>query len=740
MQAMKPQILKGSPLAIALSLAIAFPVVAADETEGHVAAATAASANLAATDLDKVEVHGYRAGYNIEETRTATRTNTALINVPQSITVVTEDMIDDTAMRGLADVVQYVPGAGMAQGEGHRDAPVLRGNTSTADMFVDGMRDDVQYFRDLYNAERVEVLKGPNAMIFGRGGTGGVINRVTKQAEWAPVREASLQLGSWDRRRMTGDVGQAVNEAFAFRVTGLYEDSESFRDGFELKRWGINPSFAINAGENTQVRFDLEHFEDERVTDRGVPSYASPFNGRRLPVETARSTFFGSAANSPTTAEVDALTLMVEHDFGKAVLRNRTRYADYGKFYQNVFASGPARVSPSTGDFVVAIGGYSNDTQRENLFNQTDLTFDMQTGGVRHGFLAGLEFGRQETDNFRQTASFPSNVCYNSAGSFVKNDGSPNDTTSAFCVPLSNPGYNGPVTFAQSATDADNHSVAKVAAAYVQDQIEFSPKWQAVIGVRFDRFEVDFRNNRSGATISTTDNLWSPRTGLIFKPVEDLSLYASYGLTYQPRAGEQLSSLSATNAVFEPEEFKNYEIGAKWNVLPRLELSAAVFRLDHSNVVVAGSVAGESILVDGERIEGVEIGLAGNITDSWSVMGGYAWQDGEILAGPQSGHRPANLAEQTVSLWNRYNFNEQWGAGLGTIHRGEVFAQTGNAVTLKSFTRYDAALFYSPTDYLDLQLNIENVFDKKYFASAHNDNNITPGAPRGYYVTANFKF
>lgn len=731
---MKPQLLKGSPLAVALSLAIAFPAAAADEGEGHVTVATAASANLAApTDLDKVEVRGYRAGYNVEETRTATKTNTALINVPQSITVVTEDMIDDTGMRGLADVVQYVPGAGMAQGEGHRDAPVLRGNTSTADMFVDGMRDDVQYFRDLYNSERVEVLKGPNAMIFGRGGTGGVINRVTKQAEWVPTHEASLQLGSWNRRRLTGDFGQAVNEAFAFRVTGLYEDSESFRDGFELKRWGINPSFAINAGENTQIRFDLEHFEDERVTDRGLPAYATPFNGRRLPVDADRSTFFGSAANSPTTLELDALNLMVEHDFGNAVLRNRTRYADYGKFYQNVFPNGGARVFPATGERMVAIAAYSNDTQRENLFNQTDLTFDLQTGAVRHGFLVGLEFGRQETDNFRKTGAFPSNTCYNSAGAFIA-------TTSAFCVPLSNPGYNGPVTFAQSATDADNHSVAKIAAAYVQDQIEFSPKWQAVVGVRFDRFKVDFRNNRNGATLSTTDNLWSPRTGLVFKPVEDLSLYASYGLTYLPRAGEQLSSITVSNATFEPEEFKNYEIGAKWNVLPRLELSAAAFRLDHSNVIVPGATAGTSILVDGERIEGVEIGLAGNITDAWSVMGGYAWQDGEILTATSRGNRPANLAEQTASLWNRYNFNQRWGAGLGAIHRGEVFAQTTNAVTLKSFTRYDAALFYSPTDYLDLQLNIENVFDKKYFASAHNDNNITPGAPRGYYVTANFKF
>lgn len=683
-------------------------------------AATSGPADVPAT-LPKVRVEAEAPGYKAETTSTATKTDTPLRDVPQSITVVTRQLIDDQNMQNLADVVRYVPGIGMAQGEGNRETPVFRGSSSTADFFLDGMRDDVQYYRDLYNIDRVEVLKGPNGMIFGRGGVGGVINRVSKEAGWTPVRELSLQGGSDSNRRIAVDVGQAFDESSAFRINGMYEDSDSYRDGVTLERYGVNPTLTLRAGEKTRIVVGAEYFKDERVADRGVSSW----QGR--PVETDPSTFFGDPEQSPVDATVKAVNALVEHEFNDTfTLRNRTRYGDYDKFYQNVF---PGAV---TGGTTVALSAYNNATQRENFFNQTDLVFKLETGGIKHTLLTGVELGRQVTDNFRETGYFDT----------------VSPTTTSIPVPLSNPRTTLPVSFRQSATDADNHGTAKVAALYVQDQIELSSQFQAILGLRYDRFDVDFRNNRTGDTVESSDDLLSPRVGLVYKPVEPLSLYASYGKSFQPRAGEQLASLSLTNYALDPEEYSNYEVGAKWDVLPNLAFTAALYQLDRKNVAVNANDPTDparSILIDGQRTKGVELAVVGNITEAWSVMGAYAYQDGEILkdqsAAVRQGAALAALPENTFSLWNRYDFTPAWGVGLGVVYRDEIFAATENLatpasnVTLPDFTRVDAAVFFTLNERLRAQLNIENLLDEEYFATAHSNTNITPGSPRAARVS-----
>ena len=337
MQTMRPAVAR---LAAALALALVLAARPCGSRHG----ALPTSASLPSSTPSRSSARSITATSR-RTPRTATKTDTPLRDVPQSITVVTQDMIQDQAMQNLADVVRYVPGVGMAQGEGNRDTPVFRGNSSTADMFVDGMRDDAQYFRDLYNIERVEALKGPNAMIFGRGGAGGVLNRVTKQSPTGtPCANSTLQFGSWNKRRIAADCRPAASTTTsAFRVTGMFEDSESYRDGYEARALGHQPDLRAGASARTRrVTLGYEHFEDDRVADRGIPSSTTSFNGRRLPVETDPSTFFGDPERSPTWADVDAFSALVEHDFGNGVtLRNRTRVADYDKFYQNVYPGGP---------------------------------------------------------------------------------------------------------------------------------------------------------------------------------------------------------------------------------------------------------------------------------------------------------------------------------------------------------------------------------------------------------------
>ncbi len=671
-------------------------------------AANASAAPDALATLDKIEVRGFPFRYQASDPNSAMKTETALKDTPQAVSVVTEQQIADQALHGMADVVRYVPGVGMAQGEGHRDAPVMRGNASTGDFFTNGVRDDVQYYRDLYNVSQVEVLKGPNAMIFGRGGSGGVINRVSKQADGNRVRDLSVQAGSHDFYRIQADLGDAASDNLAWRVNAMAEDAGSFRDDVSRRLRGIAPGLAFGIGEDTRIVLGAEIFRDERTVDRGVPS----FQGKPLAVE--RSTFFGSSADSGAETDVNSLDVLVEHDMGGAVLRSRTRYADYGKFYQNVF---PGAVNAA--GTMVSLAAYNQRTDRRNLFNQTDYIFDIERGEVTHRILVGAELGRQDTRNFRETGYF----------------GTPGSTQTNETVSIGNPVPTLPIGFRQSASDADNDGTADVAAAYVQDQIHIGERWQLVAGLRFERFRMDFLNRRTGARIEARDSLLSPRAGLIYQATPDLNLYAGYAESFVPRAGDQLASLTASNASLEPESFANREIGMKWQLSEGLFTSIALYRLERGNVAVADPLnPGQSLLVDAQRSQGLEWEIGGNLSRTLQVLAGYAYQDAEITR-DISASQPAGtvlplVPKHSAYVWGRWDATARWGFGLGLNGRSAVYTSTSNTVRLPGFTRVDAAVYYTASEHMKWQLNVENLTDKAYFSSAHNDNNISVGTPR----------
>lgn len=446
-------------LSIAVAVAAASPAAAQAQEEP----AELGSVVVTDTAIDEKEAE---TSYKVSRSISATRTDTPLIDVPQSVTVVPIKQILDQAAGSIAEATRYVPGVFVAQGEGNRETLIFRGNATTGDYFVDGIRDDIQTYRDFYNIERLEVFKGPNAMIFGRGGVGGLVNRVTKVADWTPHRAFRLEGGSFEHKRAQFDVGTPLSGAVAVRLTGVYQDSNSYRDGVNYNRWGFNPTITFSLDDKTTITAGYEHFQDDRVADRGVSAYL----GR--PLETPPERFFGDPQNSPTWTNTDAVTLYIEHRFSDTLsIRNRTRYADYSKLYRNTYPGavntktsvnpeGLPRGSYAAGT-IVEIQSYQATTQRQNLINQTDLNVAFATGAIEHTLLAGVELGRQVSDNFRVEGLFPTATNANGV--------------SKIYATIASPRVRRPdILFRPTSTSNDNRGITTVAAGYIQDQIAFS--------------------------------------------------------------------------------------------------------------------------------------------------------------------------------------------------------------------------------------------------------------------------
>ena len=690
---------------------------------------------VAALNIDKVEVAAKRIsdtkpvkGYQAKRSSTATKTDTPLIDVPQSVSVVTQEQMSDQSVQSMSDAVRYVPGVTASQGEGNRDALNFRGSgVTTGDFYLDGMRDDVQTYRDFYNTDRIEVLKGPNGMVFGRGASGGAINRVSKEAGWDPVREIKVTYGAYNQKRTSIDIGNGINDVAAFRLNAVYEESDSYRSGVNLKRYGVNPTFTITPSDNTKITIGAEYFKDQHIGDRGIPSIGTGLNNRPYRLEDYQ-TFYGNASLSPNETETKALNAMIEHAFNDNLsIRNRTRYASYDKYYQNVYADS------AVSNNLFAVGAYRDTTDRKNFINQTDITYKINTGRFEHQLLAGMEVGTQKTINARLIAGNSERI---SSG-----------------VSVLSPTYSLPISL--SNTSRNQASEIDIFALYVQDQIKISEQWQAIVGIRHDQLTTHYDNVKTSQTIEVSDSLLSPRAGLIFKPIENLSIYGSYSLAYVPRAGDQLLSLTAITQSLQPEKFINKELGAKYDISPNLSLTAAVYKLERKNVAIMDPLSPtQNIVIDGQETKGAELGVAGKMTDRWSMFGGYSYQDAEFsktmtigtltsnstyLAGTTLGQTPSH----TFSLWNRYDFNESWGAAIGVVSRSQMYAltpTTAASTVLPGYARVDAAIFWKPTSKIQMQLNVENLTDKDYVTSAHTNNNLTPGAPITARATLTYNF
>ncbi len=693
----------------------------ATATAALLSADPASASELSFGEEQAIIVTGQLDGYRAVETTSGTKTSTPILDVPQAISVVTEKQMRDEAILTITDLVRHIPGASAGQGEGHRDQVTLRGNNSTADFFVDGLRDDAQYFRSFYNIERVQVHKGPNAMIFGRGGGGGIINRSTKGSTAGETRGnimASLNsFGSWYGSM---DANLALGDWSGLRLNAFYEKLNTHRNAFGGERYAINPVLGTEMG-HVRVQIGYEYVRDARVVDRGIPSV----DGR--PLSGQRDLFFGLRGVNDSDIEAHMVRFRAEADLTPNLKANASAlYAHYDKIYTNAYAA----TSISNGQ--VGIEAYRDPTVRQNLIVQGNVEWKFATGAVEHLVLAGIEFTDQDSRNERITGAFAN------APATAAN----RRAVIAFHLPLAIP----TPSFIAGAAGVANRKVSSAVqqtSAYLQDQMSFGSSVDLVIGLRYDRFDLALTNLFDGRRLSRVDDLWSPRAGLVVKPAANAALYISYTKSFLPQSGDQFTSLDATTAALDPEEFDNYEIGAKWDIRPTLSLTAALYQLDRTNTRAAGATPGLIILSGAQRSKGAEMSLVGHVTDAWQVSLGYGYTKAHITsttsAAPK-GRAVAQVPRHQLSLWNRYDLTKRFGLGLGLYRQSRSYTTISNAVSLPAYTRVDAAAFFELRPGLEAQINVENLTNTRYFPTAHNDNNISTGAPLNARFTLIAKF
>ena len=635
---------------------------------------------------------------------TALKTPVAIIDVPQTLSIVTDDEIRKQGFRELGDIVRYTPGVNTSQGEGHRDSVVFRGVRSTADFYLDGVRDDVQYYRSLYNLEQVEILRGPNALLFGRGGTGGIINRVTKKAvldeQFGSFDMGADSFGAFD---FAVDYNVSTGEKSALRINFHSDTLENHRDYYDGDRYGFNPTLRLELSPVTTLDLSYEHADHERFIDRGVPT----LNGE--PVEAFEEIVFGDTDTNLTTLRADIYRANLSHEFSDNRKGNLVvQYSDFAKMYQNYYASGYSGGDTFTAD------GYKDPTERTNLIISGNIVNEFQTGSAKHTLLVGAEIVDTENENFRYNTFFitteddnevfnitrPINFGVNSAGVRTYND---------FTADL------------KSKTESD----IQVTSIYVQDQIDVTDNFKVLLGGRFDNFDITVRDVKKGTSETREDEEFSPRAGLIFKPQENVSLYVSYAESFLPRSGEQFKKLDANAARLDPDVYESTEIGVKWDIRPGLSFTASYFDSEQT-VATRDSDTGENSEIVGLQVDGIELELKGQVTEKLSLAIGYSDLDGETAKGGE----PREIPEYTASLWATYEVNDRFGIGFGVTAQGESNIKNDKpGLILPDYTRVDFAAYYDLADDLSIQLNVENVTDELYFPHSHSTHQASVGEP-----------
>lgn len=683
-----------------LMLAFACPVaMAAAEAPAAPAAGAGDSADLRRT-LSTIQVYGVLApdGYGVDGSTTATGTYTPLIDIPQTLQAIPIQLLQDQGAQSLTDAMRNAPGVSVHQGEGNRDQVVIRGVSTKNSFYLDGLPDDTEHFRDLFNVQEVDVLQGPAAVLFGRGGAGGVINVITKKPLPDRFVNLGLETGSWDLRRATLDANAPLGPNGAFRINLMGEDSGGFRDYAYLHRYGIDPEARFTLGAGTTLELGVERLYDDRLADRGDPSR----NGR--PVDIDPKTFFGSPTQNFAESNVTGFHARIEHTSGNLTLRDSFRAVRTNKLYQNLYPG--SAVAP---DDTLKLTGYRHRHGRTGYFNEAEAEYDAQTGAVKHTLLAGVDFSHEVDNDLKTNAATIGGVL------------------------LSNPIVTAPVDF--SIPSRANNASGRELGAYAEDQLSFG-RWKALLGVRWSNFEVDARYHLpTYSQTRRTDTAWSPRAGLIYQPGERDSIYASLTRTFTPQGDNLALSLKTpTAANLAPQTAVNYEIGNKAELFGgRFLFTTALFQLDQNHVNSPDPNDPSQVVQTGaQRTRGLELSGSGNLTERWSLYAGYARLEAKIFNATTDGPAGAQVPlvpDEQFSLWLRYKPDEHWGFGGGVVASSSTWVGFDNTVALPGYVRADAMASYQGRGYR-VALNLNNVFDARYWPTANGNNQLMPGEPR----------
>ena len=688
-----------------------------------------------------------------------------LVDTPRSVTVVPQQVLKDTGATSLQDALRTVPGITFGAGEGGNpqgDRPFIRGFDAQGDTYLDGVRDTGGQSREIFDIESIEVSKGPNSSFGGRGSAGGSLNLVSKTPQARDFTNGGFTYGSDQTRRYVLDVNrQFLDDSAAFRLNLMsHEQNVAGRDAVNYDRWGVAPSLTFGLGTPTRVNLSYYHMESNDLPDSGIPygygSASATTHGHDKPTDGGDSSnFYGLKDRDFRKTRADISTISIEHDLSDSMtLKNTLRHGSTGQDY----------ILTQPDDSKLNVNKYGTVWRRTNTrvstttttTNQTDLFGSFQALGFKHSYSTGLEFTGEETRVSGYTVTPNANPTPNGCTpGMVGNSG-------GSCTSLGNPNPDEAWTGATARNYMGTNTKATSRAAYVFDTIELDPKWLLNVGLRYDTFDTEANTNATTGRTKVKDDsqFFNWQAGLVWKPLENGSIYTSYATSASPAGGlvgEGVDSNAIPTGIntsdMKPEETVNYELGTKWDLFHnRLSLSAAVFRTEKKNTRIlvdsnTYETAGES------RVDGLELSASGKITELWQVFAGYSYlkaelvdpgkngnRQGVVQAGSNKGNQMPNTPENSFSLWTTYNVTPKLTIGGGAFYVDQVYGDAANTVYVPSYTRYDAMASYKLSKNVDLQLNVQNLTDKTYYDKAYASHFANQAAGRTALLSTSFHF